>query len=313
MRTMTNKKRLIFDTTGINRFAEDRKSADPLIAGLTSGYIVRVTATNVEESIATDNADKRNRLLEVCKQLIKGDGGEIIRPFHWITEGLIAEFERTGRVDWENVPLRLPAYEREVALREIIDDNVSADERKHAATVKSSFEAVFTDARPHFEELFRDGKESRPSSVADLVGRLQGPGGAYWNFGQGFYERVAKRRPDEETIRGFVAQCPPFQALLLAVCVAQYDLAIREEDGEQPSSHRNDLFMAVYLPYCDEFVSDDRGQQIRLREIVSLCKLTTKVRWYREFRDSFSINVVGAKGVSSSATANGRARKATKR
>jgi hypothetical protein len=64
MRTMTDKKRLIFDTTGINRFAEDRKSADPLIAGLTSGYIVRVTATNVEESIATDNAGKRNRLLE---------------------------------------------------------------------------------------------------------------------------------------------------------------------------------------------------------------------------------------------------------
>jgi hypothetical protein len=55
MRTMTDKRRLIFDTTGINRFAEDRKSADPLIAGLTSGYIVRVTATNVEESIATHN------------------------------------------------------------------------------------------------------------------------------------------------------------------------------------------------------------------------------------------------------------------
>src|SRR5579864_3323172 len=127
MRTMTDKKRLIFDTTGINRFAEDRESAHPLIAGLTSGYVVRVTATNVEESIATDNADKRNRLLEVCKELIKGDGGEIIRPFHWITEELIAEFERTGRVDWENVPLRLPAYEREVALREIIDDNVSAE------------------------------------------------------------------------------------------------------------------------------------------------------------------------------------------
>jgi len=69
---MTNRKRLIFDTTGINRFAEDRESADPLIAGLISGYIVRVTATNVEESIATDNPEKRSQLLEVCKELIKG-------------------------------------------------------------------------------------------------------------------------------------------------------------------------------------------------------------------------------------------------
>jgi len=290
---MSDRKRLIFDTTGINRFAEDRTSADPLIAGLTSGYNVRVTATNVEESIATENPEKRNRLLEVCKDLIKGDGGEIIRPFHWIIEELISRFETNGAVNWETVSLRLPAFEREVALREVVDDEVSAQERAHAASVKATFEAVFTDARPHFEALFRSGRESRPSSIADLVGRLQGPGGAFWNFGQALYERVAKRRPDEDTIRRFVAECPPFHALLLAICVAQYDLAIREEDGSKPSSHRNDLFMAVYLPYCDEFVSDDRGQQTRLREVVSLCKLSTRVRWYREFRDSFCLDFAG--------------------
>jgi hypothetical protein len=147
---MTNRKRLIFDTTGINRFAEDRKSADSLIAGLISGYIVRVTATNVEESIATDNPEKRSQLLEVCKELIKGEGGEIIRPFHWITEGLITEFERNGTVNWERISLRLPAYEREVALREVVDDEASAQERAHAANVKSTFETVFTDARPSF-------------------------------------------------------------------------------------------------------------------------------------------------------------------
>jgi len=202
---MTNRKRLIFDTSGINRFAEDRKSADPLIAGLISGYVARVTATNVEESIATDNPEKRSRLLEVCKELIKGEGGEIIRPFHWITEELITEFERNGAVNWGNISLRLPAYEREVALQEVIDDDVAAQERAPAANVKSTFETVFTDARPHFEELFRTGKESRPSSVADLVGRLQGAGGAFWNFGQGLYERVAKSKPDEDTIRRFIA------------------------------------------------------------------------------------------------------------
>ncbi len=296
---MADRKRLIFDTTGINRFAEDRKSVDPLIAGLTSGYIVRVTATNVEESIATENPEKRNRLLEVCKELIKGEGGEIIRPFHWITEELIAQFEKNGTVNWQAIALRLPAYEREIALREVVDDEISAQERTHAANVKATFEAVFTDARPHFEELFRTGRDSRPSSFADLVSRLQGPGCAFWNFGQGLYERVAKRRPDESTIRRFVAECPPFHALLLAICVAQYDLAIREEDGTKPSSHRNDLFMAVYLPYCDEFVSDDRGQQTRLREVVSLCKLTTRVRWYREFRDSFCLDFTGRRGAAS--------------
>lgn len=149
---MTDRKRLIFDTTAINRFAEDTKSAHPLIAGLISGYIVRVTATNIEESIATENAAKRDRLLAVCKELIKGQGGEIIRPFHWITEELIARFEKTGAANWENAALRLPAYEREIALREVVDDEVSAQERAHAASVKATFETVFTDARPHFED-----------------------------------------------------------------------------------------------------------------------------------------------------------------
>ena len=73
--------------------------------------------------------------------------------------------------------------------------------------------------------------------------------------------------------------------------VAQYDLAIRAEDGTKPSSHRNDLFMAVYLP-TDEFVSETRSTEPSARDSLAL-KLTTRVRWYREFRDSFEVNVVG--------------------
>jgi len=190
-------------------------------------------------------------------------------------------------VNWERISLRLPAYERAVALREVVDDEASAQERAHAANVKSTFETVFTDARPHFEELFRSGKESRPSSVADLVSRLQGTEVRFGTLVRDFTSEWRSESPMRTQFGDLSPECRPFHTLLLAICVAQYDLAIREEDGTKPSSHRNDLFMAVYLPYCDEFVSDDRGQQSRLREIVSLCKLTTRVRWYREFRDSF--------------------------
>ena len=292
---MTIRPRIIFDTTVINRFADEREAAEPLIAGLNSGYAVRVTATNVEESVATPDSEKRHQLLEVCRQLIKGEGGEIIRPFHWIIEELIEQFERTGRADWQNTRLRLPDYEREVVLREIINDEWSAREREHTANAKAQFARVFTDAQPHFEEIFKAGKESRPVSVAELVARLQVQGGAFWGFGEGFYERVAKRKPEESMIRRFVAECPPFQALLMAICVVQYDRSIREPDGKKPSSDRNDLLMAVYLPYCDEFVSDDRGQQTWLREVVSLCNLPTRVRWHREFRDSFSLKCAGPK------------------
>jgi len=135
---MTIRPRIIFDTTVINRFADEREAAEPLIAGLNSGYAVRVTATNVEESVATPDSEKRHQLLEVCRQLIKGEGGEIIRPFHWIIEELIEQFERTGRADWQNTRLRLPDYEREVVLREIINDEWSAREREPRLTLRRS-------------------------------------------------------------------------------------------------------------------------------------------------------------------------------
>jgi hypothetical protein len=112
------------------------------------------------------------------------------------------------------------------------------------------------------------------------------------------YERPASRRPDEETIRRLVDSCPPFHALLVALCVAQYDRCIRELRQIEPFAGRNDLFMSAYLPYCDEFVSDDREQQRCLREVASLARLSVRVSWFREFRDRLSVNLLNPATVS---------------
>jgi hypothetical protein len=148
---------IILDTSVINRLAVDRKVGDPLMAVLNSGYAVRLTGTNVEEIIAARNGDERDRLLDVCKELLKGKNAEIIRPFHELIEILISEFERIRSFDWRRVSLGLPEYEREVALRELIDDDLSEKQRKYAAGMAAEFEKVFRDDRHHFEELFQAG------------------------------------------------------------------------------------------------------------------------------------------------------------
>jgi hypothetical protein len=96
--------------------------------------------------------------------------------------------------------------------------------------------------------------------------------------------------PDEETVRRFVGSCPPFHALLLALCVAQYERCIRESDKRGQPAGRNGLFMSVCLPCCDEFISDDRDQQDCLRGVASLAKLAVKVRWFKEFRGSLEVD-----------------------
>ena len=86
------------------------------------------------------------------------------------------------------------------------------------------------------------------------------------------YAAKAENVPDEDTIRRLVDTCPPFRALLMAVFVGEHDRCVRSlTEAERKSlASRNDLFMSVYLPYCDEFISDDRDQIRCLKEVVSL-------------------------------------------
>jgi hypothetical protein len=61
--------------------------------------------------------------------------------------------------------------------------------------------------------------------------------------------------------------------------------------------------MSVYLPYCDELISDDQDQQNCLREVASLAKLAVKVRWFKEFRGSIEVDQLSS-GAGSKKTAS---------
>lgn len=290
---MSTRPIVIPDTTVINKLAEDKEMAFPLIAGLKSSYLVRLSATNIDEIIATSDAGKRARLLDICRDLLTADNAEIIRPFHDIIEKLIIAFERGGSFDWKRIPVRLPEYEREVVLRERTNDSISRDQREQAGAMKAAFENLCCSARPGYEEIFKSGLGPRPCSAAELVSMHQVEGGALWGLGANFYGHITKRAPSEENIRKFTELCPPFRALLIAYFVSFYELSVRVPETPGPVPHRNDMLMSVYLPYCDEFVSDDRDQQTCLGAVASLAGLTARIRWFREFRDSFVLGPPG--------------------
>src|SRR5207302_7233896 len=81
------------------------------------------------------------------------------------------------------------------------------------------------------------------------------------SIGAGLMERATKVLPSNSEVQEFIEKCPPFKALLVALCFSQYDMCIR--DHRKPSlgkAGRYDMFSAVYLPYCREFVTNDPGQ-----------------------------------------------------
>jgi len=77
---------------------------------------------------------------------------------------------------------------------------------------------------------------------------------------------------------------------MLALCAAQFDRCVRPQNvGPSLRAGRNDTFMSVCLPYCDNFVTDDPSQLACYREVLSIAGLDVVVSSYEGFRKGFLV------------------------
>jgi hypothetical protein len=123
---------------------------------------------------------------------------------------------------------------------------------------------------------------------------VESEGGLLWSFGQGLYSRVAVGDTSESTVRDFMAKCPPFRAVAYAYLLAWFDRSLADRhQRDKYRAGRIDLFMSIYLPYCDQFISAEvHGMQERcLREIARVARLATEVRSYDDFCNSMMLAV----------------------
>jgi hypothetical protein len=280
------RKILSFDTSGINRLADDFYS-DALVAGLKSGYFVRFPFTTVSEVIANSSGARRAQLLRVCRALL-AVAGDCIEPHQEILKIMVARFEKSLPLGLEHVYLRMNVAEDEILRAENFDDDLAAQERTENRINDKVYVGMFANAKVAFDALANSGIEM-PRSVAELVARLQ-QGGAFWTLARNLIERVATKPIDDIGIKKFYAECEPFRALMIAIFAAQYDRCVRQRsENRSLKAGRNDTFMATCLPYCDEFITDDDGQLACYEEVVSLTGIGATIRSYDEFRNSFFV------------------------
>jgi len=278
---MGHKPILIFDTSSINRLA-DEPDSDALIAAFRSGFYTKFTFTNVLEIVATTCGERRGKLLGVCKQLLCS--GECIDPQKEIIRKLVVRFGEQEPFDWREVDIRFRSAENEIARRDNFSDELAEKEREDARACEKVFNKIYDDDKPAFDKLYAAGTDKAPANVAEWVAQSRITGGPFWTFARKLYEYVAKKPADEPTVRRFVVECPPFHAWMVALCAAQYDRCMRLVSATSLRSGRNDTIMSVCLPYCDQLVSADPRQSACYREIVSICGLSASVRLYEEFR-----------------------------
>jgi hypothetical protein len=282
---------LALDTSALNRLA---KEDDPnsLLAAITSVYEVRLPTMVYEEAVGTARPEVRSKLMDTCRQLVAL--GRCITAANWLLDRHVKRFhDDPKRSDWRNIQSRLFLVEDEVL------NGVSAcdeDLVREQATEMSRIQAEYEQCFPRSLR-----KTPFPSSFSEWLIECRVAGGSSWNTARGLYEAAFRYKdgliirrsfihpPDEETLELFLMACPPINAIVHAFELTHYDRSLRQPMALSFKAGRNDQMMAVYLPYCDVFLTDDGSQHRCLTEIALAARIPVKIVLYRDFRTSLSV------------------------
>jgi hypothetical protein len=282
---------IAMDNSVLNRLANEN-DCELVIAAMLSGYEVRVPCMAFEEAIATSKPERRMKLMTVCRLLVASGG--CITGANWLMDRHIKRFhDYPRRYSWRNVQSR--HFDLEEA---VLSGNYHADEnlvRDQAAQM----EAV----QAGFEQCFPKSQRTTPlpNSFADWITECQVKDGSFWNTARGLYcaafrpengimiGRPLSDPPDDSALKMLLDLSPPMRSIVYAFELTHYDRSLRKEKALSYKAGRNDQMMAVYLPYCDQFLTDDKQQHRCLSEIASKAGISSQVRFYSDFRSSLPI------------------------
>lgn len=258
------------------------------MAGLEAGFHVLLLGLSAEEVISTRRDARRQALLGRVERLLRL--GKCLWPPHEILRRLIsAHFQNPSVFDWTRVNVRSRPYEEGLIARDFPPELCMAQLDEQTKSLKD-FENLWTALRPKLEAVIAEGRAKRPGSFAEAMKEVATvEGGLFWRVAGMLYGRVAGTAPSETELRSFADVCPPFRVVCYALLMGWYNFALKLQQSDEPDPPgRNDLLMAVYLPYCGRFVAKDWPQERDLRQMAVEAHIDCEVMSLQNFSAGFS-------------------------
>jgi len=281
--------RVILDTSVINHLEEGGHESHPLMRALECGYDVILTADTISEIIATRKVSARQALLRRCDWLMQS--AKCIWPSNEIVKLLISRHLREPvQFNWQAVEVRARVYEHMLP-RRAFSDTVHEKQRSQQFDLLHSFRKLWRQLRPEVDKILLADPTKRPTNYKEAVAIAQRDGGVLWGFGEWLYQWVSNTKPSQTEIESFMRACPPFRAAAYALVMAWYNWSLRDQNDTTPVAGRNDLMMAVYMPYCERFISDDWAHRKDLRLIAEEAALDCQVLSLDEFTSGLILAV----------------------
>jgi hypothetical protein len=256
------------------------------MAGLEAGFHVLLLGLSAEEVISTRKEARRQALLGRIRRLL-WSGVSLWPPHEILRLQVEAHFRSPSAFDWTRVSARAKPYE-EGLLSQDFPPELCAQQHAEQFKAMENFENLWAALRPKLDAVIAQGAK-RPQSFAEAMREVaMVDGGLFWHVARGLYERVTGSPVNAVQLRAFVAACPPFRAVCYAMMMAWYNFALKLQEPNDPNPPgRNDLLMAVYLPYCGRFVAKDWAQVRDLSQIAAQAEIVCEIQSFREFSDGF--------------------------
>jgi hypothetical protein len=280
-----------FDTTTHNLMLDRGLSEEQLVV-IRSRRYVRLAGLAIEEIMATPDNAKRASLFRVAAHVTADlEYSDTLMPPHELVKTLIlTHYANPWTFKWWEQPVVADSYHDEIRRQSLVlDSSLSAEQRQQNEVLNRTFRKKLTGIRPNYDAVFAERGVPRPRGYRESLQDMQSrPQRFDISLAKRYYDEIAGTNLSRYRVGEFVSICEPFQAYLHAYHMGRYDLALRDPHlGERFQSGRNDLHMSVYLPYCDEFVTDEKkGEHARcMKEIVSVTGLPTNILTFDEFYD----------------------------
>lgn len=267
------KPRIIFDTSAFNHIVNKDKY-DPLIKEIFSGFEVIITGTLFGEVMATPDERTRNEFILKLNEFLRY--GYCIRPFDEIITLLIEEHQRNPNMfNSDKVDIKAENYRNSILHENLSSDNeISQNEREFQNKTNDDFEKVWKELKPELDDIFENEPSLKcPQDYHGIIEIDKSEKGYLYKIGQLFYNNfraIKHTGATEDGVKIFLNKCAPFRALCYSISMARFNWSLapgRVFGDKLQRAGRNDLLSAVYMPYCDFFISDDIAQLDNLGKI----------------------------------------------
>jgi hypothetical protein len=279
-----------FDTSALNQLMDDPEGGR-LTSILLRDFDVYITALNIIEIGKTARPDRREQLRTFEKRLAKGFE-PLDLPNQLVQRACLAFHNRA-----EKIVVTLGEASRQLWVTMSEPHSVGDQERSEltrwADGLESSNASANTVLRPELDRIFASNPAARPRTPKQLLRIYMRAGWPVrYRVTAEIYKRATGCILPLSQLDNFLTTQPSIWSLYLGAEAYSiyYGAALGRGLGPRNRAGMLDLWAAVYLPFCDVFVTHDSGQfsALRLLNAFNSRRPRTHILRWSKFRASLS-------------------------